>query len=153
MKRSIPNDILVELKNVRKVFGKTVALDNVDFSVRRGVIHGVLGENGAGKTSLMNILYGLYAPDQGEIILNGKKVKMGSPHDTIKLGIGMVHQLSTLVPEFTALENIILGTHGNKYTLRLEKERGKIEKIANGQQAIKTVVADRGWPDSKAGRY
>ena len=90
MQQTIHNDILVELKNVRKVFGKIVALDNVDYSVKRGGIHGVLGENGAGKTSLMNILYGLYAPDQGEIILNGKKVKMGSPHDFIKLGIGMV---------------------------------------------------------------
>ena len=75
MKRSIQNDILVELKNVRKVFGKIVALDNVDFLVRKGGIHGVLGENGAGKTSLMNILYGLYAPDHGEIILSNRKVK------------------------------------------------------------------------------
>lgn len=131
MKRSLETEFLVELRNVRKVFGKAVALDNVDFSVRRGEIHGILGENGAGKTSLMNILYGLYAPDQGEIIWNGRKVKSGSPHDFIKLGIGMVHQLSTLVPEFTALENIILGTRGNKYTLGLEKERTKIGKIAN----------------------
>ena len=131
MKRSLKTEILVELRNVRKVFGKIVALDNVNFLVKKGWIHGVLGENGAGKTSLMNILYGLYAPDGGEIILNGKEVKMGSPHGFIKLGIGMVHQLSTLVPEFTALENIILGTQGKKYSLQLEKERGKIAKIAS----------------------
>ncbi len=123
-------EILVELKNIRKVFGEVVALDNVNFSVFKGEIHGLLGENGAGKSTLMNILYGLYTPDYGEIFLEGKKVKISSPFDSIKLGIGMVHQVSTLVPQFTAVENIILGTEYDKYKLNYEKEKNKILSIS-----------------------
>lgn len=123
-------EIFVELKNIRKVFGEVIALDNVNFSVFKGEIHGLLGENGAGKSTLMNILYGLYSPDEGEIYIEGKKVKISSPFDSIKLGIGMVHQVSTLVPQFNALENIILGTEYDKYKLNYEKEKEKIIKIS-----------------------
>ncbi|HEB10673.1 MAG TPA: ABC transporter ATP-binding protein [Spirochaetales bacterium] len=124
------NEYLVELKGVGKTFGSVVALDNVDFSVRKGEIQGLLGENGAGKSTLMNILYGLYSPDKGDILIEGHKVKIASPCDSIKHGVGMVHQISTLVPEFTALENIFLGTEGNKYTLPLKEERKKIEQTS-----------------------
>ncbi|MCX8094652.1 MAG: ABC transporter ATP-binding protein [Caldisericia bacterium] len=123
-------EIFVELKKIRKVFGEVVALDNVNFSVYKGEIHGLLGENGAGKSTLMNILYGLYTPDEGEIYIEGKRVKISSPFDSIKLGIGMVHQVSTLVPQFTSLENIILGTEYDKYKLDYEKEKEKIIKIS-----------------------
>lgn len=121
---------LVGLKNIRKVFGEVIALDNINFSIERGVIHGLLGENGAGKSTLMNILYGLYSPDRGEIIVNGKKVKINSPHDSIKLGIGMVHQVSTLVGEFTAVENIILGTKGEHFRLSIDNEVKKITDLS-----------------------
>jgi simple sugar transport system ATP-binding protein len=121
---------LVELRNIRKAFGEVVALDNVTFSVKKREIHGLLGENGSGKTTLMNILYGLYSPDKGEIYFEGKRVKIPSPFDSIKLGIGMVHQVSTLVPEFTATENIILGTEGDKYTLPINREREKIKEMS-----------------------
>lgn len=123
--------MLVELKNMKKAFGEVIALNKVDFSVREGTIHGLLGENGAGKTVLMNILYGLYSQDQGEIYLDGKKVTIHSPYDSIRLGIGMVHQISTLVPEFTAIENIMLGTKSGKYVLLLDQEKKKIEKMSN----------------------
>jgi len=122
------NEIFVELKNIRKVFGSVVALDDVNFSVLKGEIHGLLGENGAGKSTLMNILYGLYSPDKGEIYIEGNKVKINSPYDSIKLGIGMVHQVSTLVPQFNAIENIILGTSEDKYRLKIEEEREKNKK-------------------------
>lgn len=121
---------IVELKNIRKVFGEVIALDNVNFSVYKGEIHGLLGENGAGKSTLMNILYGLYNPDQGEIFIEGKKVKINSPFDSIKLGIGMVHQVSTLVPQFTSIENIILGTEYDKYRINYENEKEKILSIS-----------------------
>ena len=124
-------EFFVELKNIRKVFGSVVALDNVNFSVYKGEIHGLLGENGAGKSTLMNILYGLYTPDKGEIFIEGKKVKINSPYDSIKLGIGMVHQVSTLVPQFNAIENIILGTEKNKYKLKIEEEKDKIKNLSN----------------------
>lgn len=124
------NNNFVELKNIRKVFGPVVALDDVNFSVLKGEIHGLLGENGAGKSTLMNILYGLYRPDKGEVYIEGKKVSISSPYDSIKLGIGMVHQVSTLVPQFNAIENIILGTEKNKFELKLHEEIEKIEKLS-----------------------
>jgi len=124
------NNLFVELKNVKKVFGPVIALDNVNFSVLKGEIHGLLGENGAGKSTLMNILYGLYSPDKGEIYIEGKKVKINSPFDSIRYGVGMVHQISTLVPQFTATENIILGTGKDKYRLKIEEEKEKIKKLS-----------------------
>ena len=72
---------ILELINVRKVFGQTVALDSVSFTLYRGEIHGLLGGNGAGKTTLMNVLYGLYRKDEGEIILKGQKVTIQGPRD------------------------------------------------------------------------
>jgi len=124
------NDVLLEVKGVRKKFGSVTALDEVSETVTRGVIHGLLGENGAGKSTLMNILYGLYSPDSGELFLDGKKIAINSPADSISLGIGMVHQVSSLVGEFTALENIVLGTPGGRWSLRLGEERAKAEKLA-----------------------
>ena len=122
-------DTFIELKNIRKVFGDVIALDDVNLTVKKSEIHGLLGENGAGKTTLMNILYGLYSPDKGDIYIEGKKVKINSPFDSINLGIGMVHQVSTLVPEFTAVENIILGTPENKWSFSTKQEKEKIEKL------------------------
>jgi simple sugar transport system ATP-binding protein len=124
------SETLVSLQGVSKAFGEVVALDNVDFSVREGEIHGLLGENGAGKSTLMKILYGLYAPDEGVITMDGSTVEISSPYDSIQLGIGMVHQVSTLVPEFTALENIILGTKGEAFKLPLERERKHIRELS-----------------------
>jgi len=124
---------ILELKNINKKFGEIVALKDVDLSITKSEIRGLLGENGAGKTTLMNIVYGLYHPDKGEIYFEGKKVKINSPADSIKLGIGMVHQISTLVPEFTALENIIVGIKPKKFefSLNLEDEIFKIKKLSN----------------------
>jgi general nucleoside transport system ATP-binding protein len=122
---------IVELRNVRKTFGALTALDNVNFSAEKGEIHGLLGENGAGKSTLMNILYGLYRPDQGEIIFDGHPLEIKSPSDSIGKGIGMVHQISTLVPEFNAVENIVLGSTENKYSMETVKEQEKIREISS----------------------
>ena len=78
-------------------------------TVRKGEIHALLGENGAGKSTLMNILFGLYQPDEGEIFINGQRVKITGPSKAVELGIGMVHQHFMLVNPFTVTENIILG--------------------------------------------
>ena len=98
----------LELKGITKRFPGVVANDRVDFDLRRGEVHALLGENGAGKSTLMNTLYGLYHPDEGEIRLNGKPVRIGSPSDAIELGIGMVHQHFMLIPVMTVAENIVL---------------------------------------------
>lgn len=124
---TIDNNI-VYLKAISKTFGEVNALDNVDFFMRKGEIHGLLGENGAGKSTLMNILYGLYQPNSGEIYIENKKVKINSPYDSIKQGIGMVHQLSTLVPDFNAVENIVMSSRGGK--LNIATETKKIEALA-----------------------
>jgi len=96
------------MRGIVKRFPTVVALDNVDFKVRAGEIHALLGENGAGKTTLMRILYGMYRPDAGEIIVEGRRVSIGSPRDALKMGIGMVHQHFMLVDKLTVLENIAL---------------------------------------------
>lgn len=119
-------NLLLEVRGVHKQFGTVTALEKVNFQVQRGSIHGLLGENGAGKTTLMNILYGLYAPDSGEIFLEGKKITIKSPADGIAHGIGMVHQVSTLVGEFNAVENILLGSGKARWRLPLSEEREKI---------------------------
>lgn len=100
---------VIEMIGITKIFPGTVANDDVNFELLKGETHVLLGENGAGKTTLMNILYGLYQPEKGEILVNGKPVKMTNPNDAIKLGIGMVHQHFMLVHNFTVAENIVLG--------------------------------------------
>src|ERR1700685_4114792 len=102
-------DVELELKGVTKRFGSLVANDRIDLTVAPGQVHALLGENGAGKTTLMNVLYGLLEPDEGEILLDGKPARFGSPRDAIKAGIGMVHQHFMLVPVFTVAENVTLG--------------------------------------------
>jgi len=101
--------IAVEMRGITKAWPGVVANNNVDLEVRAGEIHALVGENGAGKTTLMNILYGLIHPDSGEILVNGKPVRISGPRDAIALGIGMVHQHFMLIPVFTVGENIMLG--------------------------------------------
>ncbi|MBC8497439.1 ATP-binding cassette domain-containing protein, partial [Candidatus Bathyarchaeota archaeon] len=89
------------MRGVTKTFPGVVANDHVDFSAETGEIHGLLGENGAGKTVLMSILYGLYRFDEGAIIIDGEEVEVDSPSTAMRLGIGMVHQHFMLVPSLT----------------------------------------------------
>jgi simple sugar transport system ATP-binding protein len=86
----------------------------VSLSVARGSIHGLIGENGAGKSTLMNIVYGFHRADSGEIRVNGRRVEIGRPRDSIEAGIGMVHQHFMLVERFTVLENVLLGAEGGR---------------------------------------
>lgn len=99
----------LELKEITKRFGNTVANQKVSLQIKRGEVHALVGENGAGKTTLMNIIYGLCQPDEGEILYQGKPVIIQSPHDAISIGIGMVHQHFMLAPEMTIAENIAVG--------------------------------------------
>ena len=116
-------NVAIEMNGITKTFPGVVANDKIDFVVEKGEIHGLLGENGAGKTVLMNILYGLYQPDEGQIFVNGEEVEMDSPATAIKLGIGMVHQHFMLVPSLTVAENIILGKELTKNKLFLNMDR------------------------------
>ncbi len=102
----------LSLRSVSKSFGGFKALDGVDFSVAPGEVHALLGENGAGKSTLMNIACGLYAPDDGQIELDGRPVTISGARDAAAKGIGMVHQHFKLVPAFTVLENLLLFNPG-----------------------------------------
>lgn len=99
----------VELKHVSKRFAKVLANDDVSITINRGEVVALLGENGAGKSTIMKILYGLYHATSGEIFIDGKKEKIASPEDAVKLGISMIQQHFSLVPAHTVTENIILG--------------------------------------------
>ncbi len=123
----------VEMLGIHKTYPDgTIALRGIDFSVARGEIHGLLGENGAGKTSLMNILYGLIKPTIGRTLVHGKEVRFRDPHDAITIGIGMVHQHFALVQSFTVMENIILGSEPTSHNLVIDygEARKKIEDLS-----------------------
>ena len=102
-------NLAIEMKNISKSFGAHKANDAVDLAVRKGEVHALLGENGAGKSTLMNMLAGIYTPDTGSIRIDGEEVRFSSPKDSIRLGIGMIHQHFKLVDVMTAKENVIIG--------------------------------------------
>src|SRR5512136_3324954 len=115
--------ITVRMVGITKSFPGTLANDKVDFNVEKGEVHSLLGENGAGKTVLMSILYGLYKPDEGQIFVKGQEVKIDSPAKAISLGIGMVHQHFMLVPSLTVAENIVLGREPQKHGFWLDTSK------------------------------
>ena len=118
----------VSVRNVTKRFGPVLANDKVCLDIYRGEILALLGENGSGKTTLMNMLSGIYYPDEGEIYINGKPVSISSPKESFHLGIGMIHQHFKLVDVFTAAENIILGLDEK---LDMKSAIRKIRKICD----------------------
>jgi simple sugar transport system ATP-binding protein len=126
-----PKIAQVEMKGIVKRFPGVLANDHVDFDVRAGEVHALLGENGAGKSTLMKVLYGMYEPDEGEVWLNGKSVRINSPVDAIKLGIGMIHQHFMLVESLTVAENVALGLPSSRGPLTdLDQVSGRILELA-----------------------
>ena len=124
----------IEMRNITKRFGSVTANDHINFRLNRGEILALLGENGSGKTTLMNMLSGIYFPDEGEIFVNGKPVSIRSPKDAYDNGIGMIHQHYKLVDVFTAAENIVLGLH----------ERGKLD-IKAVNQKVRSICEKYGF--------
>ena len=117
----------VEMRGVTKTFGAVIANRKVDLDIRKGEILSLLGENGSGKTTLMNMLSGIYFPDEGQIVVDGKAVAIRSPKDAFDLGIGMIHQHFKLVDVLTVQENIVLGTPaGGKSARQLNEEIASI---------------------------
>jgi simple sugar transport system ATP-binding protein len=125
----------LELVGVDKWFGPVHANKAVSIAVTPGTVHGIIGENGAGKTTVMSIVYGYHHPDAGEIKVDGKPLKIAKPSDAIAAGIGMVHQHFMLVDTFTVLENIVLGAEGGA-TLAggLAKARAELARLAREYQ-------------------
>jgi len=122
---------LIELRNITKRFGPVVANDKVNIVVKPGTIHAIVGENGAGKSTAMRIAYGFYKADEGEILVDGHVHDIGTPHDAIALGIGMVHQHFMLVDTMTVAENIVLGAEpGSGIALDLAKADVEIRRLS-----------------------
>ena len=103
------SQVMVRMKDIVKKFGTFTANDHINLTVHKGEVHAILGENGAGKSTMMNLLCGLYKPTSGQIFIKEKEVHFSSPKDAIDIGIGMVHQHFMLIQPFTVTDNIILG--------------------------------------------
>ena len=119
----------IKMVGIVKCFGPVRANDGIDFTVKHQEIHCLLGENGTGKSTLMNILFGLYHPDAGVIFINEKKASIANPNDAYALGIGMVHQHFMLVGQLTVLENIILGKESGGFFLNRRESRARVEEL------------------------
>lgn len=119
---------MISLRNISKRFGGVTALEDVTLELQRGERLALVGENGAGKSSLMNVLYGLYHPDSGEVAFEGAAVKLKSPADALARGVGMVHQHFTLVPALTVTENVVLGHEPRRFgVIDFERARREVE--------------------------
>lgn len=130
--------LAIELKGIRKSFGPVQANQDVCFSVERGTIHGLIGENGAGKSTVAKIIYGMIRPDSGEVFIHGEKKEWRSSADAIAAGLGMVHQHFMLADPISALDNIILGREPTRFAKGLgpfapidrKGARSKLEKLS-----------------------
>lgn len=121
-----------KLEGITKRFGDVVANDDIDFSLKKGNVHALLGENGSGKTTLMSVLYGLYDQDEGTIYIDSNPQSFNSPRDAMDAGVGMIHQHFQLVKPMTVLQNIILGHEPTENGLVNESvARGDIETICS----------------------
>ena len=135
------NHKILEAKNISKSFGKIQALDNVNFHLYKGKIHGLLGENGAGKSSLMNILSGIYQPEKGSIIFDGEKQKKINPESAARLGIGMVHQEFRLIENFSIKDNLTL-SKANIYIDDFEDAFNKYSEIFSLTVSQDTLISE-----------
>ncbi|MBC5580510.1 ABC transporter ATP-binding protein [Anaerofilum sp. BX8] len=126
----------IEMRGITKRFGSLTALDHVDFTLQKGEIHALLGENGAGKTTIMNVLYGLLQPDEGEILVNGRPVRFRDSLDAIKENIGMVSQHFMLIPVLSVTENVVAGS---------EPRRGLFFDFAKAAQQVEKLARDNGF--------
>ncbi len=130
-------ETLLELKHVTKNFGNTVALSDVSFDLKAGEVHALCGENGAGKSTLINILGGIHKPTEGQIIVEGKEVKINGPKDAAALGISIVHQELLICEDLTVAENIFLGEEFVKG--RFLDKKAQMEAT---EEALKAVDAE-----------
>jgi simple sugar transport system ATP-binding protein len=129
---------MLELRNITKRFGSVLANDRVSIAVRPGAIHAIVGENGAGKSTIMRIAYGFYRADDGEVRIDGVPRRLNTPHDAIALGVGMVHQHFMLVDTMTVAENIVLGDEpGSTAALDL---RGADKRIRSLSEEFHVVI-------------
>src|SRR5690606_31860018 len=115
------SEYVLELKNITKEFPGVKALDNVQFTLKKGEIHALMGENGAGKSTFIKVITGVHTPDEGEIFLNGEKVEIKNPKDALRMGIAAIYQHVTNYPDLSVTENIFMGHEKiNKRTRKIK---------------------------------
>ena len=133
----------IRFENITKTFGKKVIASNdISFSIEKGLIYSLLGENGSGKTSLMNVLVGIYKQDSGKIYINEEEVDINSPKDAYKHKIGMIHQHFKLVNVFSATENVVLGLSKEDYELIYQETKATNEKLITELQVELEKIPD-----------
>ena len=127
---------VIELQGITKTFGEVIANKNVNLDLYKGEILSILGENGSGKTSAMNVIAGIYTPEEGQVFINGQEVVLRSPRDSLHHGVGMVHQHFKLVDVFTAAENVVLGLtkednirYAERNGIEIRDEKGRIKRF------------------------
>ena len=119
-------EYVLELKHISKAFGKNKVLKSIDLNVKPGSVHGLMGENGAGKSTMMKILFGIYSKDDGEIFLDGEPVSFNGPKDALENGVAMVHQELNQCLERNILDNLFLGRYPIRYGV-IDEKRMEIE--------------------------
>ena len=144
-------EIKLELRNISKHFKGVYANKNVNIDLKKGEILSILGENGSGKTTLMNVLSGIYTPDEGEIYINGRLAHIHSPKDAFEYGIGMVHQHFKLVDTFTAIENIIFSLTIVRVFFAIRMLSGKSAKLTKEELFDRTLYTAACKAATKAG--
>lgn len=131
LKPEMSDTNVIEMRGITKRFGAVMANKGINLSIPANTIHAIVGENGAGKSTIMKILYGFYTADEGEIFIDGQPRQIRNPHDAIALGLGMVHQHFMLVPPMTVLENVVLGAEpGNAIKIDFKQAEEQITKLS-----------------------
>lgn len=125
------SDPILVVDHITKSYGPLVANDHVSFEVQKGHVHCLLGENGAGKSTISKCIYGAAKPDSGSILFKGERIDFSSPRDAIRMGIGMVHQHFVLSPPMNAVENIIVGEESPGFLLNFEAAKKKIQALCD----------------------
>lgn len=140
-----PSQVLLEFKNVGKTFGSVRANDEVSFKIKSGSIHALIGENGAGKSTIMKILFGLYEKDAGEILFNGQSFKVNSPLQAKSYGIGMVHQHFMLAGPMTALDHIFLDENLSTSAISLFQNLNRKLRLSQLEEIAKKYKMPVQW--------
>jgi len=142
----------LRFEHITKSFGSVKANDDVSFSIEKGLIYSILGENGSGKTSLMNVVAGIYHQDAGEVYINNELAVINSPRDAFSYRVGMIHQHFKLIDKFTAVENVLLGLTKADYKAFHEEQREKLEQRKAELEVIKAKVIQQNKADLKDGK-
>ena len=135
MTNPVPPDL--EVLGMTKRFGPLVALKDVNFRLRPGRFHALLGENGAGKSTLVKCIMGYYHPDEGKILVDQQQVTVRSPRDAQALGIGMVYQQFTLIPNMTVLENLVISKAKLNPLINWREEEDQVDSVY-GEDAVQS---------------